>query len=557
MHRKLPPNGKQIDKAKDRERQKQMSHFQNIEDAYRLLSQAAREAVCIFEPETSAETWLSPLDPLLELPSGVMSPKLSNLIDFVAEPDRLLYEKEWAGLMAHHTASFQFRLVNYRGESVWFHLHAAPAQDADGRRGVVIGLRDVDLTRRASDKSAEMMRLQAIETMAAGLAHEFNNHLTPIRGFIELSLEEMDTSQPRFQDLQSALQKVSECSDLVAHIQSYGGKQVLQPRPTEVGRITGSLVRTTLAALGPSGQGIEVVENIEEDLPMVLVDNNAYREMIRNIVQNSVEAIDACGTITLMIRVEQIDPDTKRPSKEPGSRPFVRVRIIDSGEGISDEDLKRIVDPFYTTRDRAEKRGIGLSVVQGIVRQHGGWLKIDSTTGVGTAVTLYFPVAELSQPVVFEEAAQPTQIPAARMRSSVPAGRVLVGDDEDIIRQMVSRVFAREGWCIEEAHDYHEVLEMANDRDAGHFDLFILDMTMSGPASVEENLARLDKSAPGAPILIMSGAARDRFVDHLMRRYNCEFVKKPFSPSYLLEVVEQMLLPPASRFEPGVDQHET
>lgn len=520
-----------------------------FDDVYRALSKNAGEVVCLYDPNQGQETWLSELSEHLGMPDGIPSPSIRNLIDYISEPDRLLFEKEWSKLSTQQRLDFQCRFQTYKGRRVWHRITTIPYTDSTGTAWVAIAIRDVDRFERMRVQQTEDTRIQAIQSMTAGLSHEFNNHLTPIGGFIELTIETLGESELA-SDLGAALEKVKECADLIKHVQSYGGNAVLQPRSTEIGRITGSIIRNILTNEEEAGHGIKVHEEVDPDLPMIMLDHNAYRQVLKNLVQNSLEAIEGEGSISIRIRAEKLDPVSKRPTDEAGQgSAFIRLRMIDSGEGISAMDLNRVFDPFYTTRDRAQKRGIGLSVAQGIVRQHGGWMDIHSTCGVGTAVTLFFPCFEKNIPVEADtkgiqltEHEQKDEVP--RVRRAAPVGRVLVGDDDDVIRQMVCKVFAREGWIVEEAHDYHEVLDIAERSNQGPtpFSLFILDIRMPGPASTEENLAHLQRLINGSKILLMSGVSRDADIDRLVNEYDSDFVKKPFSPRALMEVVDDLML---------------
>jgi two-component system cell cycle sensor histidine kinase/response regulator CckA len=197
------------------------------------------------------------------------------------------------------------------------------------------------------------------------------------------------------------------------------------------------------------------------------------------------------------------------------------------------------MDPFFTTHGRAVARGMGLPTVQGMMAQHGGWLSIDTKVEVGTTVRLYFPLIEAHSNETFVETGM-HPFPTARR---VTSGRILIADDEVFVRDLVKKVFEKEGWNLEEACSHEEVLALA-DKEEFAFDIAILDLTMPGP-SAEESIAAIQRSSPGTKILVTSGFNHNERLDRLTHAPGVRFIPKPFSPKSLLEKVDTIMAMPA------------
>ena len=492
------------------------------------LANRSPEYVCRFDPATGEVEWFDDLGLALGYDPGTLAPPVGMLTELVPPGCRAGFREEWRRVMEEGRGEFDLTLTRRGGESRQF--HARLVREAAGAVWV-LALRDVHEARVRAGAEADRLRVRTVETMAAGLSHELNNYLTPVRGFIELALEEMTGPSSLRSDLELALRQVENCRDLIEHLQSYGGKVILNPRPTEVVPLTLSFVRSALA-LEKNDKGVQVEEYVDGEVPNVNIDHASYRKAVTHVVRNAVATMPRDAR--LRVRVEVV-PDA--PVPEPAGFGYVRVSFEDNGAGMDADTLRRIREPFFTTHGRARARGLGVPMVQGVVEKHGGCLDIVSVVGRGTKVSLYFPIPESS--VRRERAAEGPEdgVPVA---PAAPVGRMLVADDEDIIRRLIGKVFGAEGWMIREAHDYSEVLRVVEDAPQA-FDLLLLDVTMPGPPA-EEAIGRLRAAGCRSEILIVTGRVMDARLEALLRLTGGQIVHKPFSPKTLLSKVDEVLL---------------
>jgi len=491
-----------------------------------LISEASGEVLGHFHPESGDTQWFGDIGhQILGYPAGDVLPPLRMLSEIVFEADRSTFETKWNALLHERLKEVEVRLRKVCGSPAWVRLRQVVDPTRSGWH--IVRFQEAHATIEKRLALQEAMRLEAIQTLAGGVAHEFNNHLTPVTGFIELAIEDLGHDHPNVVDLQIALQQVNACTGLIEHIQSYSGSGVMTPRSTDLSQTTGSLIRRAMN-LEPGSDSISLEESYEKDTPAVMVDHGNYRKIITQLVRNSLTAMARDGTIR--VRTEVV-PDA--PLFDPQPLGYVRVSISDNGCGMPPDVLRRIRDPFFTTHGRAFAKGMGLPMVHGMMRQADGCIEVTSAVGQGTTTSLYFPLPETMHAVVEQEKDLGTAPAALSTR------RVLLADDEDIIRRLMVRVFQNDGWIVQEAHDFNEMLDVV-EKDPAWFDLILMDFTMPGPTP-EEAVARLRACACDASIMVVTGMAQDERLDGLLEACNGAYVSKPFSPKSLLSSVEEFL----------------
>ena len=514
-----------------------------IADHYRLIAQSSGEVFFELDVKSRFIAWTSDLGAgFLGYNPGEITLQESSLLSLVHRLDLEPMKKAWERLLLGERLDMEVRLLKKDSQWCWVHILAVPQTSPAGKIGRIVGVvRNTQELHETQDALAEARRLETVGTMAGGIAHEFNNHLTPVRGYIEMALDQVGPDHPAAESLRTALGRVEYCSDLVSQIQAYGRKSLLLPKPVEVNRVLPSLVRVAMStSMGRERAGkVSLVEQWPPTLPTIWVDQAQLQQAIIALIRNSLQAMPKGGTLT--IRAEESYLDAKDCIDRHGARPgdFVQISVVDTGAGISRDVLEHVLDPFYTTRS-GEARGMGLKMVQGMVSQHGGWLEISSEVGRGTRVSLFFPVKKVKEVQAPRE--RPDADGTVHVLPAAPLGRMLVADDEEFIRDIIKRVFENEGWEVEQAVDNAEVWQLLKERPDA-YDLIILDVTMPGPTA-EETVAEIARTQPRTKILVISGFARDSRVDQLIEMGNAEFMGKPFSPKEILSRVDRMMAEP-------------
>lgn len=380
--------------------------------------------------------------------------------------------------------------------------------------------------------------MQAIGQLAGGIAHDFNNLLTAITGHCDLLMLRHDKADPDYADLDQISQNANRAAALVRQLLAFSRKQTLKPQLMDL-RDTLSDLTHLLNRL--VGERITLTFDHDPGLRMVRADRRQLEQVIMNLVVNARDAMPEGGDITISTDSLQFDAPTVfgRATLPPGN--YVRVEVRDTGCGIAPDDLGKIFEPFYTTKRTGEGTGLGLSTAYGIVKQTGGYIFCDSTPGMGSRFSLFFPAHDRSSAP--EPVAEPAR-QAARPRREHEA-TVLLVEDEAPVRAFASRALKLQGFNVLEAACAEDALSMLADQRLT-VDVFVTDVVMpgmDGPAWVRTAL----RDRPATRVIFMSGYAEDAFNEGRPPVPNAAFLPKPFSLSDLTALVgRQLELGPSS-----------
>ena len=448
--------------------------------------------------------------------------------------DREELRNGWDRLARGERLDIQVRVQGGEGDWLWFHLGATPGRGRCARRWRAFGvIRHAQNLHQRQECLAEARRLETLGTIAGGIAHEFNNLLTPVRGYLELALHDLPAGTPTYEGLETALGRVIHCAELISQIQAYGRRSLMVLRPVELTELLPAAEEMVAELQSGRPGSVRVIPDWPDRLPEVTLDPLQFKKAFQHLVRNAVEAMPHGGVLQVQAREIEVRASDCGTSREasPGRR--VMVRIVDTGIGIPEKYLGHVTDPFFTTHGRAGARGMGLAMVQGMMAQLGGWMDIRSTEGVGTTIRLFFPVCAAATRPAGDRSPGPA-VPAAE------AGRLLVADDEGFIRDVVRRVFETEHWKVEEAADFHEVIRRFANPHRPPPGMVLLDLVMPGPPA-EEAVRTILAARPEARILLMSGYPHDARIAAMTRQPGVAYIAKPFSSRRLLQQVEAMM----------------
>jgi signal transduction histidine kinase len=324
------------------------------------------------------------------LDPGTPAPTKDEFLALVHPDDRAGYEASM--IASEHglpTSSLTYGLRCYDGSIKWIYTKLETIFDGEGNPVRRIGtIRDVTEARVAEERQRELERqllhsqkLEALGTLAGGIAHDLNNTLMPILVLSELVMKEMPEDSGERQDLETVVQAGRHGRDLVQRILAFSRNQEAVKTKADLAataRLALQMLRPTMPAT------IEIKEEIE-DVPLVLADVGQLQQIIVNLATNARQAIVSdMGAITIGV--------SRAPQRPDRGGNFLRLRVADSGCGMDAETKDRIFEPFFTTKNVGEGTGLGLSVVHGIVTNHGGWIEVGSEPGKGTEFTIFLPV---------------------------------------------------------------------------------------------------------------------------------------------------------------------
>jgi PAS domain S-box-containing protein len=407
------------------------------------------------------------------------------------------------------------------------------------KNGQIIGIRSTveDITERrqtqeALRKSEEQLRqwqrVEAIGRLAGGVAHDFNNLLMTIKGCSELLLNAFDRRDPRREEVEEILKAGERATSLTRQLLAFGRRQVLQPQVLDLNSLVINMDKMLRRLIG---EDIQLVTVLDQELWSVKVDPGMIEQVIMNLAVNSRDAMPNGGKLT--IETANIIHDENYASRHISMKPgyYVMVAVSDNGCGMDKETQSHLFEPFFTTKEKGKGTGLGLSTVYGIIKQSGGNIWVYSEPSQGTTFKIYLPRVEKTATVYKPKASSP---PA-------PGGTetILLVEDEEAVRTMVSKILRNKGYTVLEAAHSEEAFEIS-ERHEGPIHLMVTDVIMpqmSGPELAERLAPRL----PEMKVLYMSGYPDNTIVQHGVLEPGTAFLQKPFTLNALESKVREVL----------------
>lgn len=423
------------------------------------------------------------------------------------------------------------------GSERWITINAAPVRNQEGEvvAGVVVFL-DITQWIEAQTEKEELeiqlrqsQKMEAIGILASGIAHDFNNILQVIGGYIQL-VSCLDGLQPRARHYALEIDRtVKRATELVQRLLTFSRRVDPKLGPVYLNREihqAQAILERTIPKM------IAIKTNLAKDLKPINADADQLNQVIVNLATNARDAMPEGGELLIETRNIYLTPADVRNWLEIKPGEYVLLEISDSGEGIPEEDQKKIFDPFYTTKDVGKGTGLGLSVVYGIVKSHGGHVICSSNPGRGTMFSIYLPALER------------TSIPSPRSEceeQAIKGGheKILLVDDEAAIREISSEMLDQYGYRVTTAQSGEEALEIYR-KQGNDIDLVILDLGMPGMGGRKAMNAILDIDRE-AKIIIASGYNADIRSQTDVLTGARAFINKPYRLTDMLGTVREIL----------------
>ncbi len=396
-----------------------------------------------------------------------------------------------------------------------------------GRPADIVLAQDVSASRKLEAHLRHAQKMEAVGRLAGGIAHDFNNLLTIMNGFAEQVAMSLPPDSDARRQLGEVLKAGDRAAELTRQLLSFAGNPL--PR-VGVLRLDALVADLHLLLTRVLGEGVRVEVAAEPGLWPVRADRSQVEQVLVNLAVNARDAMPAGGVLT--VRLANVEPDAGPAAELVGAPPAgcVRLTVTDTGTGMDDATRARVFDPYFTTKESDRGSGLGLFVVYGIVRAHGGSIAVDSAPGRGTTFRLDWP----AEPDAVPPGADPEPPPDA-----LPPGTetVLVAEDEPGVRGLAAEVLAACGYRVLSAESGADALAAA--RGVG-VDLLLTDVVM-GEMGGRELAERLRADRPRVKVLYMSGYADDDVLRHGVLHDRVPFLPKPFTPAALAVKVRQVL----------------
>lgn len=340
-------------------------------------------------------------------------------------------------------------------------------KDADGN--IIAGIesvRDITVQKKLEERLRQSQKMEAMGTLAGGIAHDLNNILTPILGYSGLALTKLSSHEPLFADLQQVTKAAERAKDLVQQILTFGRQAHQERKAFEPHLVVNEAIKLIRASL-PST--IEIHKDISSGCGVIMADPTQLHQIIMNLCTNAYHAMrETGGVLGVSLAKITIENDNEGVSPELARGNYVVIEVSDTGCGMDDTTLARVFEPYFTTKTKGEGTGLGLSVVHGIVESYQGQITVHSEPGKGASFRVYLPgIAETPS---FAEAVCSETIPTG-------TERVLLVDDDEIISTMLQQVLRSLGYQVTSCNNSLDALASIV-REPTAFDLLITDMTM-------------------------------------------------------------------------------
>jgi two-component system, cell cycle sensor histidine kinase and response regulator CckA len=402
--------------------------------------------------------------------------------------------------------------------------------DLDGRRARLVLGTDISertRTRAALQQSEEQLRqahrTEAAGRLAGGIAHDFNNLLTTIRGFSELLLRDLPDDHVRRNEVEQIRKAADRGALLTRQLLNFGRPPSLQPRLLELNAVVTNMEELIQRLVGAD---IRLVMHLRPALGEVKMDPGQLEQVLVNLVLNARDAMPAGGTLTIETGERQISESARGRSVKPGR--YLVLAVSDTGGAPDGDALSNVFDPFFSPKTGGMRSGLGLSIVYGIVKHHGGGVRVSSEPEEGTTVKVFLPRAERDEPESGTDEA-----------SLHGTETVLLVEDEDGVRELLWKILRDHGHTVLEARHGKDALTVAAGYDQP-IHLLVSDVVMPEMA-VSEMVDRLIADRPDLKVLYISGYTNDEIMRRGVGGRDAPLIQKPFASQDLMRKVREVL----------------
>ncbi|MFW6303372.1 MAG: hybrid sensor histidine kinase/response regulator, partial [Candidatus Sumerlaeota bacterium] len=482
---------------------------------------------------------------MLDIPpaaEGMSPPKADWWLERIHGDDRETVSENFRRHLANETMEFEAeaRMVRPSGSYFWAECRGCVVErDPSGAPlrfvGTIVDITDRKFNeirqRKLEQQLRHALKMESLGIMAGGIAHDFNNLLMAIMGNAQLLYDSIGPDSSLRGGLQQILEASNRAADLSHQMLAYSGKGRLLKRRLDLNELVGGLRQMARSIVG---ENIRLEFDLcDEDIPL-RADSSQLRDVLVNLLTNAAEALeDSKGTVLVRTsvrycRAEELESRYLVEPLEEGR--YSVLEVMDDGQGMTEDALEKIFDPFYTTKFTG--RGLGLAVVMGIALSHEGLIQVESSHGKGSTFRFFLPVqerVESVEPKVSEPVPQIEQRPAT----------VLLIEDEDAVRMVCKALLEQMGYAVMEADGGREgarLLQAAPDI----FDCALLDYTMPD-LDGNSTYHLLHEIRPDLPVIIASGHSQDDILDEFQPGELAGFVQKPFRRELLAETLNEVI----------------
>jgi len=414
------------------------------------------------------------------------------------------------------------------GKSLLLNIYGAPRVDSEGEvMGGVIMILDTTEYAELENQLQHAQKMRAIGALAGGIAHDFNNILTLVKGNAELGILKSSEEEPLRKYFERIQSSAIRGTDLTKQLLLFGRSQMNYTKSLNLNIVVADTISILERTIDPK---IEIKFNRKKQLWMIDADEGKMSQIIMNLCINAAQAMEEGGNLTITTANTEINQDYCKTNAEAFPGKFVQVSVEDTGCGISKENLNKIFEPFFSTKEGGKGSGLGLSVVYGIVNGHKGWITVSSKISKGTKFSIFLPRAENITDQIEE------------VEEEEPRGgneTILLVDDEAEARNLGRNILENYGYRLLLAKDGEEAVVVYR-REKKNIDLVILDLMMPRKSGKDAFMEIL-KINPEVKVIIYSGFDKVLQVQEMLKKGAKKFIQKPYQIRQLLRDVRAVL----------------
>jgi two-component system, cell cycle sensor histidine kinase and response regulator CckA len=375
----------------------------------------------------------------------------------------------------------------------------------------------------------QAQKMEAVGQLAGGVAHDFNNILTAVMMHLNLLQDDSHLSAETRAGLAELVVETKRAANLTRQLLMFSRRQVLKPQPLDLNSLLGNFLKMLRRLIG---EQITLEFNGAPGDLWIEADPGMLEQVVMNLLVNARDAMPKGGRVTLKTRQVELDEGACQSNPEARAGAFVCLSVSDTGCGMDEAVAKRIFEPFFTTKEVGKGTGLGLATVYGIVKQHLGWIEVDTAPGRGSTFTAFLPAKPHLAP----------RLHSPELAAAVPGGRehLLLVEDEDSVRRSTGAVLRQLGYLVQDASNGPEALRVW-EQARGSFDLVISDIVMPGGTSGLELTEQLVRNKPGLQVILISGYSTTLVDQGMPDRSGFHFLQKPYESANLARMVRQCL----------------
>ncbi|WP_224984906.1 PAS domain S-box protein [Geomonas agri] len=490
----------------------------------------AQEGIIVYDRELRCQVWNPYMEHLTGLGAGEM------LGRWPQEVIPALKESGVVALLAKSLEGEESSPVDFpfsvaqTGRSGWVTDTRAPLKDVQGGIiGVITTVRDITAERRLEEQLRQAQKMEAVGLLAGGVAHDFNNVLQVIMGYCSLLAADPKLDDPQKGEVEQILMSAERAAQLTKGLLAFSRKQVMEPRRINLCDIVQHVQKFLVRIIGEDIT-LKVVHCPRPDLP-VIADSGHIEQVLINLATNARDAMAKGGTLTVGMEVAQVEAATETEFGPPEPGRYACVIMSDTGCGMDEETRGRIFEPFFTTKEVGKGTGLGMAIVYGIVKQHGGFINVYSEPDLGTTFRVYLPLAKDN------DAAAATQVELPPPRGGTET--LLLAEDDAEVRKLLLTILTRFGYTVIEAVDGQQAVDLFTVHRES-IALVVMDLIMPRKNGMDAGV-EIVQLKPGTKILYSSGYTSDFMERRGILDHGIQLIMKPVQPVQLLRKVREML----------------